>query len=196
MSGARGGLSQDVVIMKPLRGRTSAGGGLAARDPGEPEAEGRGAERRWLSVASPADRETDWGAGGQGRTAWLYVQVIVMSVVVVLGVAFFAASASRRVAEDQAVDVAADRANLLAELVVQPALTDGVLTRDRAAVAKLGTAVQRHMVGLQITRVKFWTADGLVVYASNPRLVGQRFPLSKDHQAVLADARLRAVVAD
>ena len=165
----------------PAPGRTAGAGPHAAP-----------ATQRWLTVASPADR----GADGHRRAAMVYAQVIAMAAVVVLGVTLFAASAGRRVAEEQAIAAAAQRADLLAEVVVQPALTDGVLTQDPAAIARLETAVSKHVVGMRITRIKFWTADGLVVYSNDLRLVGKTFPLSEDHRAVLGDSTVRAEVTD
>jgi signal transduction histidine kinase len=146
----------------------------------------------WVCVASPAEP----AGRAPRRSSTVYLQVIAMTVVVLVGVAVFGASASRRVAENQAVAVAAQRADLLAQVVVQPALTDGVLTRDPAAVARLADAVRKHVVGEDINRVKFWTAEGLVVYSDDPRLIGRTFPLSDDQRAVLADRTARAEVTD
>jgi signal transduction histidine kinase len=126
----------------------------------------------------------------------VYLQVIAMTVVVLVGVALFGSSASRRVAEDQAVAVAAQRAALLAEVVVQPVLSDGLVTQDPKAVQRLAEAVNKHVVGKDISRVKFWTAKGLVVYSDDARLIGQTFPLSDDQQAVLADSTPRAEVTN
>jgi two-component system NarL family sensor kinase len=126
----------------------------------------------------------------------VYLQVIAMTLVVLMGVALFGASASRGVAEDQAVAAAAQRADLLAEVVVQPVLLDGLITQDPEAVAQLAAVVRKHVVSKDITQVKFWTAQGLVVYSDDPRLVGKSFPLSEDQRAVLADSTLRAEVTD
>jgi signal transduction histidine kinase len=184
-------VSEDAVRIAP--GRTFGVGGVAAGgDPEEPGADRPTAEPPWLVVASPGKQEPD----GRRRSARVYLQVIAMTVVVVFGVTFFAASASRGVAEDQAIEAAAQRANLLAEVVVQPALGDGVLIQDPAAITRLATAVQEHVVGMHITRIKFWTADGLIVYSNDPRLVGRTFPLSEDHKEVLAESTLRAEVTN
>ena len=160
------------------------------RDPEPTPEPGPVGAPRWLTVASSLDGRAD----GHRRAAKVYAQVIVMTVVVVLVVTFFAASAGRRVAEEQAIAAAAQQASLLAKVVVEPALTDGVLTQEPAATARLEAAVSEHVVGMRITRIKFWTADGLVVYSNDARLVGRTFPLSEDHRAVLADATIRAEV--
>jgi signal transduction histidine kinase len=119
-----------------------------------------------------------------------------MTLVVLVGVALFGASASRKVAEEQAVASAAQRADLLAEVVVEPVLRDGVLTQDPEAIALLAKAVRAHMVGKDISRVKFWTTQGLIVYSDDPRLIGHTFPLSDDQEAVLVDLTSRAEVTN
>ena len=130
------------------------------------------------------------------RARTLYVQVAAATLLVVLAVAVFGALTSRGAAERQAVEAAAQRADVLAEAVIEPALLDGILVQDEVAVARLRTAVQEHVVGDSITRIKFWTAEGLVVYSNDPRLVGRTFPLSDDHRAVLASPALRAEVTN
>jgi signal transduction histidine kinase len=147
----------------------------------------------WVTVASPQD---DPGTEEPKRFTRVYLQVIVMTLVVLVGVALFGASASRKVAEEQAVATAAQRADLLAEVVVEPALRDGVLTRDPEAIARLASVVRAHVLDKDISRVKFWTADGLIVYSNDPRLINQRFPLSEDQKAVLEDSKLRAEVTN
>jgi len=85
---------------------------------------------------------------------------------------------------------------MLAQVVVEPALLAGIVEREPAAVAALDEAVRAHVVGKWIKRVKFWRADGLVVYSDDPRVDGKTFPLSEDHRAVLAHPELRAEVTD
>ena len=181
----------DVTVATPQDAAEGVGGHPVG-DLTVAEAPRPAVEQRWLTIASAADRRAE----GHRRAARVYVQVIAMAVVVVLAVAFFAASAGRRVAEEQAIDAATRRADLLAEVVVQPALTDGVVTQDPVAIDRLATAVSRHVVGMRITRIKFWTAEGLVVYSNDPRLVGKTFPLSQDHVAVLSGSTGRAEVTD
>ena len=67
--------------------------------------------------------------------------------------------AARRLAEAEAVNDAAKMADLLADTVVQPALTDGLLTGDAAAFAAMDDVVE-HVLGASIVRVKIWDPHG------------------------------------
>lgn len=150
-------------------------------------------EPSWFVVAAGSSRA---GAGGPLKARLVYAQVVAATILVVLAVAVFGALTSRGAAERQAVNAAERRANLLAEVVVEPALLDGIIVGEPAAVARLQAAVQQHVVGPSISRVKFWTTEGLVVYSNDPRLVGRTFPLSDEHRAVLADGAGRAVITN
>jgi signal transduction histidine kinase len=163
----------------------------------EPSAEVTGSvpvpPRRWVTLSTGSDGIS---AEPPLRPARVYAQVIAVAILVVVAVAFFGAFTSRQAAERQAVDIAAQRADILADAVVQPALRNGIIDQDPAAVNRLRIAVEDQVMGPTITRVKFWTAEGLVVYSSDPRLVGLTFPLSDDHRAVLAHPSLRAEVTN
>ena len=76
------------------------------------------------------------------RMRRIFVQVIAAAAVVLVAVAVVGVFASRRVAERQSVNDAAQTTDLLAESVVQPALEDGLLTgsADRAGPAGQGRA--------------------------------------------------------
>ncbi len=126
----------------------------------------------------------------------MIVQVICAAVVVIVGVGIAGVIAARRLAGAEAVNDAAGTADLLAESVVQPALSDGVLTGDPEALATLNSAVRDHVLGGSIVRVKIWTPDGRIVYSDEPRLVGERFDLGEDEQGVLTDPITRADISD
>jgi two-component system, NarL family, sensor kinase len=130
------------------------------------------------------------------RTRAVLAQLGLGAAVVVLAVAVVGAVASRRVAERQSVTDAAHTADLVAEAIVQPVLTDGVVTGDPAAVARLDAAIRQQVVGRSLVRVKLWTPDGRIVYSDEPRLVGQTFDLGADERAVLAHPSTRAEVSD
>lgn len=126
-----------------------------------------------------------------------FFALIAAGAVVVLVVSLLAGVlAARRLAERQAVNDAANTADLLAEAVVQPALTDAVATGDAAAVAAVGDALGDYLRTSSLVRVKVWTADGLVVYSDEPRLVGRRYPPSSDAREVFAHPATRAEVSD
>jgi two-component system NarL family sensor kinase len=130
------------------------------------------------------------------RSRRVYLQVVVLTLVVLVVVGFLGSAAARRVAERESVNDAAQRAGILADAVVEPALLDGIVGRDPAAIARLDAAVRSNMLGRSIVRVKFWLPDGTIVYSDESRLVGRTFDLGADERAVLRDPATRAEVTD
>ncbi|WP_207555768.1 sensor histidine kinase [Intrasporangium flavum] len=122
----------------------------------------------------------------------LAATVAAVLVLVVAGASW----AASRLAEREAVNDAAHTTNLLATSVVQPALRDGLLTADSAAVAAFDRVVRDRVLPAGIVRVKLWRPDGTVVYADDARLVGQRFALADDQREALSSPQTRAEVSD
>ena len=104
--------------------------------------------------------------------------------------------AARKLAEHEAVNDAANTADLLAEAVVQPTLTDAVPTGDPAAIAALDAALREYVSASALVRVKVWTRDGRIVYSDEPRLVGEEFELGPEEQEVFTHPRTVAEVSD
>jgi signal transduction histidine kinase len=130
------------------------------------------------------------------RPSRLLLQLAVAAALV-FGVVLVGASfAASRLAEREAVNDAAHTANLLALAVVQPALTDALLTGDAAAYAAIDAVVREAVLPNGIVRVKLWRPDGTIVYADERRLVGQRFPLGDDQLEALANPRTSAEVSE
>jgi signal transduction histidine kinase len=130
------------------------------------------------------------------RPRTVMIQVIVGTLAVVLGVAVAGAFASRRVAEREAVTDAAHTTDLLAQQVVQPAIRNGLVTGDPAALNALNQVVRHQVLSPSLVRVKLWTATGRIVYSDEPRLIGQRFPLGNQDRAALARPAVHAEVSD
>ncbi|MGA8209599.1 MAG: histidine kinase, partial [Nocardioidaceae bacterium] len=90
----------------------------------------------------------------------------------------------------------AQRTALLADVVVQPALTDGITAEDPAAVAALDRAVRGHVLGPSNVRVKVWSTDGTIVYSDEPALIGRHFRLDDEQRDALRHPVARAEVSD
>src|SRR5215212_5026017 len=86
----------------------------------------------WLEVAAGSAPETTDAPLASHR---VYLQVLVVTALVLLLVGALGALASRQVAEQEAVRDAARQAAVLADAVVVPALQDGIVTGEPAAVA-------------------------------------------------------------
>ena len=130
------------------------------------------------------------------RPRRVFAQVTAAALVVLVAVALAGAVGSQRVAEAQAVDDATKTASLLAEAVVQPALSEGLLTSSPAAMRAMDQAVREHVLGDSIIRVKIWDSTGRILYSDAPALIGQRFPLGTEERDVLANPQTRADVSD
>lgn len=85
--------------------------------------------------------------------------------------------------------------------LVQGAVTDGLLKRDPAAIAKVDdTVVSQVLPELPskdvpvIKRVKIWGPDGTILYSDAPQIVGSRYKLGAEEREILetggADAEL------
>jgi signal transduction histidine kinase len=130
------------------------------------------------------------------RPERLVALVTVGAVVVLVVAGLVGVLAARNLAERQAVNDAANTADLLAEAVVQPVLTDAIASGDPAGVRALDAALEDYLTNSSLVRIKVWTRDGRIVYSDEPRLVGQRYELSADAQEVFSHPATRAEVSD
>jgi two-component system NarL family sensor kinase len=111
-------------------------------------------------------------------------------------VAALGALAAQLLAERQSVNDAANRADVYAQAVIQPALTNELANGDPDAVAAFDVLVRDRVLGSDVVRVKLWRPDGRVLYADEPQLIGRTFLLSEDQQAALTNPQVRAEVSD
>jgi signal transduction histidine kinase len=103
-------------------------------------------------------------------------------VVVLVGVADTAIL--RRIASNEAVRDARATTRLLGSGVVEPVLTEDVLTGDKAALSRVDDAVRLHVLSDQVMRVKLWDPSGRIVYSDEARLIGSVYPMrDEDIQA-------------
>src|SRR5690348_6352924 len=145
----------------------------------------------WIVVSEPR-RQADEVEQPRKVLAFVGVGALVVLVVVsILGV-----FAARNLAERQAVNDAANTADLLSEAVVQPALQNAIVDRDPAATAALADALQDYLSTSTLVRVKLWATDGTILWSDEPRLIGEKFALDPEEQEVFAKPRTKAEVSD
>ena len=147
----------------------------------------------WILVAAGTNVRS---GEPQVQTRRVFAQVIAAALAVLVAVALLGVVASRRLAEAEAVTDAAKNAGLLANSVAAPALTEGLLTGDPAAVSAMDKAIREHVLGSSIVRVKIWDPTGLILYSDEPALIGQRFPLGAEERDVLTKPLARADVSN
>ena len=116
----------------------------------------------WLLVAEAAEQDDGEAPVSLRRVA---LQLVAGIAVVLAVVTIGGTLAARRLAEREAVNGAAERADLLAETVVQPALTDRLLNREPAAYRDFEKVVRQRVLGDQVVHVKLWTTTGTVLYS-------------------------------
>lgn len=113
-----------------------------------------------------------------------------------LVVGLLGALAAQRLAEQEALNDAANTADVLADAVIQPELTDALADGDPAAALEFDAIIRERVLGPGVVRVKIWAPDGTVLYADEPELMGRTFPLGEDQRIALADPQTRAEVSD
>jgi two-component system NarL family sensor kinase len=116
--------------------------------------------------------------------------VTLVVVVVVTG------ALSRDAADEEAVADARAITQVLGRSVAQPAIPEGLVTGDAAAIDRLDrTVLDRLLVG-DVRRIKIWAADGTVLYSDRTELIGAVYPLGDDELDVIADGGTDAEISD
>jgi signal transduction histidine kinase len=117
---------------------------------------------------------------------------LVAAAVVVVG----AYVALRAVAIDEAERNTREQVQSVARLVESAGLTDGVLRGDADALVKLDDLVQGQVLSESIVRVKLWSEDGRILYSDEPRIIGQRYELGDEEQALFTEGGAEAELSD
>ena len=106
------------------------------------------------------------------------------------------AIASRRVGEREAIADARSATLVKAQGLVEPVLTDALLTGDPAAFARVDSVVKAGVLDHSVVRVKIWKADGVIVYSDEPRLVGAQYELGSAERSALTTGVIDAEIGD
>jgi signal transduction histidine kinase len=123
-------------------------------------------------------------------------QFAAVGAVAVVVVALVTAAASRRVGTREAINDAREATLATAQAVVEPVLTDGLVTGDAASVAAVADVVERKVLSRSVVRVKVWTAGGTIVYSDDARLQDKVFSLETEERDALRTGRVAADVSD
>jgi signal transduction histidine kinase len=104
--------------------------------------------------------------------------------------------AVRRIAAAEAVDNARTLTELAGRSVVEPELTPGVVSGNRAALERLDAVVRNRVLSDSVVRVKLWAPNGRIVYSDEPRLIGARYRLGRDEDGALRTGAVEAEETD
>lgn len=144
-----------------------------------------------LSDARTAGRSL----GGVPRLRTVLLQMVAATLLVLIGVGLVGGLVSRRSAENESVHQAAELTDVLAESVVQPALTDAMADSTTAA-AGLDNLIRTRVLSADLVRVKVWSPAGRILYSDEPRLIGRQFGLDAGARGSLSNPQVRAEVTD
>ncbi len=103
---------------------------------------------------------------------------------------------ARTVSTDEAISDARRDARLLARGVVEPAVTDQVVTGDPDAFAYLDAVVRTRVMSDDIVGVRLWSPDGTIVYADDTALIGEQYELGEGELEILTEGGSEAELSD
>ena len=116
----------------------------------------------------------------------LVIRYALTGLVTLIIVSVVSAYVSRDIGTDEAIEDARRLATITATAAVEPAVQDGLLQSDPAAIAAVDQAVRFQVLERvqSLLRVKIWARDGTIVYSDEGRLIGERFELDDESLAV------------
>ena len=98
--------------------------------------------------------------------------------------------AGRKTGEREAIVDLRTKALSVAQLRIQPVVTNPLLVGNITAVSKVGAAVRHDVLDNSVARIKIWNRDGTIVYSDDARLIGAHRALTD----LVADAGGRLLV--
>jgi signal transduction histidine kinase len=118
-------------------------------------------------------------------TRRVIVIAVIRSAVVFLVLAAVSILVLDRAATSEAKSEAGRSAEVTARVALAPYLTDDLLGQEPASVAALDAAARTLMSYQKIHRLKIWSADGVVLWSDDPRVIGLQFELEPEEAALL-----------
>lgn len=100
------------------------------------------------------------------------------------------------VAREQSQRDARLTAQFLARSVVEPRLNDRLVDGSPVAIAGMDDALAATIEGSDVLGLRLWDSNGVIVYADDPRVIGEQFDLGPGAAAFAPGAGLVAEPAD
>jgi len=120
------------------------------------------------------------------------ISSVVAALVLVAG-SFFVA---QQVARSRALDQARVQGEAIAHRLVAPLVDADVRAGRPEATARLRTVMETRMQDGSLRHVKVWSADGRLIWADDPTLVGRQFDLSEEVEALVGSTRSIAELSE
>jgi signal transduction histidine kinase len=132
------------------------------------------------------------------RPGWRHpvVQFLAAGLVALLVIIIGSGWLSRRAATDEAVMDARHTAWLLSQSVIEPSLSNGLVTGNAAALDRFDKLIRERVLGGDVLRIKVWDADGRIVYSDKTQLIGRTFALDPEEQEILQEGGSDAEASD
>ncbi len=124
------------------------------------------------------------------------VQFLATGLVTLVVVIIATSALSRSAADEEAVADARTLTWVLGTSVAQPAVPEGLVTGDAAAIDRFDRKVLDRLLVGDVLRVKIWDADGTVLYSDRTELIGMSYPLGDDELDVIRDGGTDAEISD
>ena len=121
---------------------------------------------------------------------------VVGSLLAVAVVAVGGYFALRSITTEEAEKNTRERVQLEGALVEAAGLSDGVLSGQPAALARLEALVLGQVLDSSLMRVKIWSRDGRILYSDQPALIGERYRLGADEQSLFREGGADAELSD
>ena len=103
---------------------------------------------------------------------------------------------ARSVSTDEAVGDARSDARVLARGTIEPAVTEDLVAGTPMPLpTSTRWSVERVLSG-DVVSVRLWTADGTIVYADDPELIGRQYDLGPDELEILDHGGAEAELSD
>jgi two-component system NarL family sensor kinase len=141
-------------------------------------------------------RQPAGDSAGRWTVAVPVTQFAVAGLLAVVVVGIATSAASRRVGQREAIVDARTTTLVKAQNIVEPVVTNGLVTEAPAAVAAVDRVVRQAVLDKSLVRVKIWSRDGKILYSDEPRLRGATYKLGTDEIRALDDGVIEADVSD
>ena len=175
------------------RGAVDEIGTTGARVPVIERSPAAGAEPGWTSLVEQAAATSRRRPPTVGRVVGRFIAANLVGVVLLLAGSVWA---SRQAAQDEALSGARHTTDLIATLLIEPNIGDGLPAGDPKEIAWLDGILKDRLATAEVMRVKIWAPDGRIVYSDEPRLIGAQYPLQADDKEALDDGVTRAELSD
>jgi two-component system, NarL family, sensor kinase len=120
--------------------------------------------------------------------------LVLTAVSTVVGLGVFAVMSQEAIGEAQ--KNAEDLTRVKGLGIVQPVLSDSLLTGDPAELATLDQTVRQRVLDGRTVRVKVWDPSGRILYSDKAALIGLAFPLGNPELQALRSNRSDSYLSD